>query len=101
MLFRSAFTVPLEPEQVAAMSFSYLRDRPAGVEKALWNCGEFKGLAPRECMKRQAMRIAAPAEAVPVPDAARGPEVLDGVRRKAIDAAATPAPAVTPTPKRP
>lgn len=25
-----AFTLPLEPEQMAAMSFSYLRDRPAG-----------------------------------------------------------------------
>ena len=98
-----ASTLPLEPEQMTAMSFSYLRDRPAGFEKALWNCGEFKGLAPRDCMKRQVMRIAAPAEVAPMPEATRGPEVLDGVRRKTVDTAAVPAPAITPTPtpKRP
>ncbi len=99
-----AFTLPLEPEQMAAMSFSYLRDRPAGFERTLWNCEEFKGLTPRDCMKRQALRIVAPSEPAPAPgpDAARGPEVLDGVRRKAVaEPVETPVPNPSPTPKRP
>lgn len=34
------------------MSFSYLRDRKAGFERALWNCGEFPRSDPAQCMKR-------------------------------------------------
>lgn len=45
--------VPLTPAQVATMAFSYLRDRPHGFDKALWNCTEFKRPDPAQCMKQQ------------------------------------------------
>ncbi|MCD2316096.1 cell wall hydrolase [Sphingomonas sp. IC-11] len=71
-----AFTLPLTPEQMNAMSFSYIRDRGSNFERALWNCEEFKKRAP--CMKRMTLRAApAPQENV------RGPAELEGVRRKA------------------
>ncbi len=79
-----AFSLPLSPEQLNAMSFSYIRDRGSNLERALWNCDEFKQRSP--CMKRLAIR------AMPAPrETTRGPAELDGIRRKA-DAAAEPAP---------
>lgn len=112
------FTVPLAPEQIAALSFSFLRDRANGYEKALWNCAEFKNIPAASCMKRQALRavpvepaaaapvIPAPA-ATPTPEPARpapavraAPAELGGVRRKVAPAPAptpTPTPAATPT----
>ncbi len=70
-----AFTLPLTPEQMNAMSFSYIRDRSSGLERTLWNCDEFKKRSP--CMKRMTLR------ANPVPkEESRGPTELDGVRRK-------------------
>lgn len=77
-----AFALPLTPEQMNAMSFSYIRDRGSDFERALWNCDEFKKRTP--CMKRLTLRAA------PAPrDSARGPAELEGVRRKA-DAAEPP-----------
>lgn len=90
------FTAGMSPVQMAAMSFSYLRDRTSNLERTLWNCTEFKRPA-NQCMKRSAVRMAAP----PVDDAAGdditpptfGPVELKGVRRKP-----TPAPSPSPTP---
>lgn len=45
--------LPLQPAQIQAMAFSYLRDRPSGFEKALWNCTEFRRADPSQCMKQQ------------------------------------------------
>jgi spore germination cell wall hydrolase CwlJ-like protein len=42
---------PIDPALLPAMSFSYLRDRRAGYEKALWNCDDYDRSDPRECMK--------------------------------------------------
>jgi spore germination cell wall hydrolase CwlJ-like protein len=36
----------------AAMSFSYLRDERAGLERALWNCDEYARDQPSQCMRR-------------------------------------------------
>ncbi len=36
----------------AAMSFSYLRDEPRSLERALWNCDEFRRDQPMQCMRR-------------------------------------------------
>lgn len=80
----AATTVPLTADQMHAMSFSYIRDRDSNFERVLWNCDEFKSRGA--CMKRMMLR------AVPVPKAeipVKGPEPLDGVRRKS---AAEPAP---------
>jgi|GEM_PF-414724 len=44
--------LPLEDADIAAMSFSYLRDEARGFEKALWNCTEFPRANPLQCMKR-------------------------------------------------
>lgn len=38
--------------QRAAMSFSYLRDQPRNLERALWNCDEFGREQPEQCMRR-------------------------------------------------
>ncbi len=82
----------LLPAQSEAMAFSYLRNRDTGFDRALWNCALYPRGVKTECMKRQPLRIEAPAVAPAV--AAPGPEPLAGVRRKG-DA---PAPAPTPTP---
>lgn len=41
----------LNQAAVAGMSFSYLRNRSGGFERALFNCNEFAGVAPKDCMK--------------------------------------------------
>lgn len=35
-----------------SMSFSYLRDQQRGLERALWNCEEFRRDQPTQCMRR-------------------------------------------------
>ena len=83
------FRLPMTPEQMAAMSFSYIRDRSSGLDRALWNCAEFKGRSP--CMKRQTPQIAAPAVATVTPPTTVntiGPTELSGVRRKELTPAA-------------
>jgi spore germination cell wall hydrolase CwlJ-like protein len=45
--------LPLQSSQVAAMSFSYLRDRAKGYDKALWNCAEYRRPDLNQCMKLQ------------------------------------------------
>jgi len=101
-----AFNVPLTPEQIAALSFSYMRDRSVGYDKALWNCAEFKHIPTGSCMKRQLVR-AVPVDGVPAPAATptpvpsatptptpadRGTGDLGGVRRKAVGSPAPAAP---------
>lgn len=51
--FRTPTALPLEPFQVATMSFSYLRDRTRGFDKALWSCGQFPRADRNQCMKTQ------------------------------------------------
>ena len=65
------------------MTFSYLRDRSAGVQKALWNCQQIKRNDPTQCMKVQVLMTANPVTAAPAPT--RGPPDLTGVRRAADD----------------
>src|SRR3546814_3735436 len=43
--------LPLSQQQVAMMSFSYLRDTANGYDKALWNCGEFDRPKLNPCLK--------------------------------------------------
>ncbi len=79
-------TVPLEPEQVAAMTFSYLRDRSFGYERTLWNCGIVKRSDPRSCMRQQVLTRSTAASIptatpTPQPSAARAQPELTGVRR--------------------
>lgn len=104
-------TLPLQPTQIASMSFSYLRDRAHNYDKALWNCTEFKRADFSQCMKLQVLvPVARQAdsfklETLPgtvgitppptVPTAKPVPE-LGGVRRKGE----TP-PAPAPAPARP
>ncbi len=88
-------SLPLQPSQVASMAFSYLRDKPRGYDKALWNCREFRRPVASQCMKAQTFltgaRLAAEslkADEGPSPSAALPPHVpllsdgLSGVRRK-------------------
>lgn len=102
--------LPLGQSQIAAMAFSYLRDRSRGYEKALWNCGQYKRASKGECMKLQVLGTPAaiPASATPkpampgavvlAPTKPAGPDVLDGIRRKPTD---IPKPAASPAPERP
>ena len=104
-----AMILPLTPTQIAALSFSYLRDRSAGFEKTLWNCTEFPNTPTVQCMKRQML----PPPASPIPAVSPTPvpaEELEGVRRRGNVAATKspdgatiardPAAASTPTPTR-
>ena len=72
-------------EQMGAMSFSYLRDKSQGFDRALWNCQQFARADKTQCMKRQVtmamMPIPAPTPAA-TPTPAKGLAELDGVRRK-------------------
>ena len=104
-------TLPLKPTQQRAMSFSYLRDRAYGFEKALWNCTEFKRPDPAQCMKAQmpitmapppptelkfdatpgsALRAIAEAEKPAASIAKDEPDPLTGVRRRTGPAAPVP-----------
>ena len=89
--------LPLAPEQVATMTFSYLRDRPAGIEKLLWNCQQAPRMSRTQCMKVQVLTpiAAAPPSPQPSPTATRGPADLPGVRRRP---GRDPEPAVEPSP---
>lgn len=75
-------SLPLAPEQVATMTFSYYRDRDAGIDKMLWNCAQAKRVDRRECMKQQVLLTATPV--------AKDADVLDGVRRKVPDNPSSP-----------
>ena len=91
-----AFALPMSAEAQAALSFSYLRDRAGGFDKALWNCAEFRGMTGA-CMKRGAVArlVASLAPDDDTPAAPpRAPDDLGGVRRKS----ATPAAAATAVP---
>jgi spore germination cell wall hydrolase CwlJ-like protein len=105
-------TTPITPEQIATMSFSYLRDRPRGYDKALWNCAEFKRPDQAQCMKVQVFVPAArqtetfklenlPGSrvAVPVSNAGKVAPELTGVRRRVEITAMPPRPAATPVPE--
>ena len=65
--------LPLTPAQVGSMTFSYWRDRDAGIEKTLWNCAQVHRADRRQCMKQQVLLTAAPVAAS---------DPLGGVRRK-------------------
>ncbi|CUS45048.1 MAG: cell wall hydrolase [Pseudomonadota bacterium] len=110
--------LPLQPTQIAAMSFSYLRDRARNYDKALWNCTEFKRTDFSQCMKLQVLvPVARQADTFkleslagttsvsppPVATTIRPVPELSGVRRKveavpppAKPATALPAPANQP-----
>jgi hypothetical protein len=85
--------LPLTSVQVAAMSFSYLRDQNTGFAKALWNCQQYKRPSPVQCMRAQPLAAPAP---TPTPAAAapaeiKGPAPLAGIRRKGEPAPAAAA----------
>ena len=50
---QAAKGLPLSPTEIAAMAFSYLRDRNSGYDKPLWNCAVFDRAQPQQCMRRQ------------------------------------------------
>ena len=81
----AATSLPLTNDQMHAMSFSYIRDRDSNLERFLWNCDEFRNRG--SCMKRMMLR-AVPVPKIDVP--AKGPEPLEGVRRKSSAEPAAP-----------
>jgi hypothetical protein len=94
-----AFTTPLTPEAQAALSFSYLRDKAGGFDRALWNCSEFPKAPPGSCMKRVAQPHAASAlDTGPASKliSEESSDELGGVRRKSA-----PAPTPSPSPVKP
>ncbi len=82
---------PVEAGDLATMAFGYLRDRPAGFERTLWNCTQVKRPNPAQCLKTQAFQ---PATVTPALSASPTPAPeLGGVRRKG-----EPVPSSTPKP---
>ncbi len=96
---KAAPSLPLDPAQTAALSFSYLRDRASGYEKSLWNCRQFKRADSAQCMRVQVTMIAVPPPAAPAAAPVSATVDLNGVRRKS--AAALPVPGSTPVPSAP
>ncbi|MFC3580225.1 cell wall hydrolase [Sphingomonas hylomeconis] len=105
---RTPSAVPITPQQIATMSFSYLRDRARGYEKALWNCAEIKRADTNQCMKLQVFAPVArqtetfrlenlPGSRVAVP-VSKSVDELTGVRRRVEITAMPPRPQATPTP---
>ncbi|KQS04774.1 SleB-like protein [Sphingomonas sp. Leaf357] len=109
---RTPTALPLQPAQVAAMSFSYLRDHARGYDKPLWNCAEFPRPDKTQCMKLQMLPPAVPVtrpaaevfklETLPgskvsVPVAKPAPDALTGVRRRVEMTGVPPKPVATPT----
>lgn len=88
-------TAAVTPAQIQTMAFSYLRDKAAGYDKALWNCDTFKRADPSQCMKREPV-LAKPAIVTPPVTVKPVPDGLAGVRRKG-----DPVPVVTPSPATP
>lgn len=91
--------VAVTPAQMTSMSFSYLRDKAQGFDRALWNCQQYPRPDAKQCMKRQAVLTMAVAPA-PAPSASatpRGPEALDGIRRRAEPPATVAPPALVKT----
>ncbi|MGY4396137.1 spore germination cell wall hydrolase CwlJ-like protein [Sphingomonas sp. UYAg733] len=110
--------VPLQSSQVSTMSFSYLRDRTKGYDKALWNCAEYRRPDLTQCMKLQVFvpvirqtegfrlenlpgsRVVPPPVSSTLKPAADG---LAGVRRRveitAVPAKSIPQVAATPVPR--
>ena len=107
---RTPRALPLSAEQVATMTFSYLRDRPVGIEKRLWNCQQTRRSLPLECMKVQVLspapgRPAGLSGGPPAPEllpgagyTQRGPADLSGVRRRPSGLVAPGVQAVDPAP---
>ena len=71
----------LTAEQLSAVSFTYLRNRSINLERALWNCAEFKRPAEQCMWSKSPAPESKPAGpgATPIAPAAT---VLDGVRFK-------------------
>jgi hypothetical protein len=77
----SGTSAKLTSEQLAGLSFSYLRDRSINLERALWNCAETKRPAT-ECLWSKLPPPPAKAVANPAAPSAAAPAKLDGVRFK-------------------
>jgi hypothetical protein len=41
---------PLTATQSRAMSFTYSRNRTSGIEEVRWNCSQYKGRQPDQCI---------------------------------------------------
>ncbi len=102
-----ATALPLAPAQIAALSFSYLRDRSSGYEQPLWNCRQYKRADPAQCMRVQTTMTAVPPPVVldPAAKPATTPATksasaveLNGIRRKPTAMpTAVPVPTAKPT----
>ena len=58
---RAPTKMPVTDDQLAAMAFSYLRNRSSGLDKVLWNCEVFVRPDPSQCMKQRVVAPTAPA----------------------------------------
>ena len=69
---RAPTKMPVTDDQLAAMAFSYLRNRSNGLDKVLWNCDVFPRPDPSQCMKQRVVPtpvvpLVKPVVAAPVP----------------------------------
>ncbi|MEG3082352.1 cell wall hydrolase [Sphingomonas sp. PB2P12] len=76
-------SLPLDTAQMASLTFSYLRDRSNGYERALWNCREYKRPDPSQCLQPPGTKAPGPPPVAADP-AVKPPATADlnGVRRK-------------------
>ncbi|BCA61634.1 hypothetical protein HMP09_0868 [Sphingomonas sp. HMP9] len=93
---KKATSIPLDLAQMAALSFSYMRDRASDYERPLWNCRQFKRADTTQCMPMRATMTAVPSPATVVPATPAATADLNGVRRK--PGVAAPVPMTPPAP---
>ncbi|TCQ08207.1 cell wall hydrolase [Sphingomonas sp. PP-CC-3A-396] len=86
---KTATSIPLDLAQMAALSFSYMRDRGSNYERSLWNCRQFKRADPTQCIVTRATMTAVPQSPPVAPNAAAGAGELSGVRQKSSAAASS------------
>lgn len=66
---RAPAKMPVTDEQLASLSFSYLRNRSSGLDKALWNCDIYPRPDSNQCMKPRTVTTVVPKAPAPVPPA--------------------------------
>lgn len=45
-------TMPLTDQEAEGLSFSYSLNRSTGLDRALWDCSAFDGIAPEQCLAK-------------------------------------------------
>ncbi|MGV3770419.1 MAG: cell wall hydrolase [Sphingobium phenoxybenzoativorans] len=89
---KAADKFPVDPALLPSMAFSYIHDAGTGLQRALWNCGDFPRAAPIECMRDREPVPAATPVIVPLAPAKAPPKKVEHVVIRPPETSPAPAP---------